>query len=170
MNKSLGVTILFWLNFLVSPIVAYVMNGLTFFKLFDSGTLPFVRPNLMPWLTMVTFIWIMGASYAWVGILTQKEFVPKSLFNNRTNRMTVTLGILETILLIIGNGLRVVTGEANPVTLLVNDLAAITALPLLIWLNYQFWQSTNQNWVWICLLIQSLCICLFMQGFYSSVW
>ncbi len=31
MNKSLGVTILFWLNFLVSPIVAYVMNGLTFF-------------------------------------------------------------------------------------------------------------------------------------------
>lgn len=165
MNKSLGVTILFWLNFLVSPIVAYVMNGLTFFKLFDSGTLPFVRPNLMPWLTIITCIWIMGASYIWVGILTQKEFVPKSVFNNRINRMTVGLGSFEIILLVIGNGLRVIT-KAFPV----NDIVAITALPLLLWLNYQFWQSTNQNWVWIDLLIQSLCICLFMQGFYGSVW
>lgn len=165
MNKSLGLTILFWLNFLVSPTVAYVMNGMTFFNLFDLGTLPFVRPNLMPWLMIVTFIWIMVASYVWVGILTQKEFIHQSVFNNRINKITVVLGIFEIILLMIGNGLRVMT-KAFPV----NDIAAITALPLLLWLNYQFWQSTNQNWVWIGLLIQSLCICLFMQGFYSSVW
>lgn len=170
MPKSLEITIAFWLNFLVSPIFAYMMNGMIFFQLFDSGTLPFVKPELMPWLTLVTFIWILIASDIWIGILVRFKFVSQPILNNRLSTVTKKLGVLEIVLLAIGNVLRLAAEAASFMILAVNDIAVVTALPLLIGINYQFWQSRNRRWVLIGVGIQSLVICLFMQGFYSSVW
>ncbi|GED94029.1 hypothetical protein LBSP_05890 [Lentilactobacillus buchneri subsp. silagei] len=170
MNKSLGLTIIFWLNFMISPLFAYVINGVTFFQLFNSGTLPFVKPKLMPWLTVSTFIWILITSYICVGILTKKYFVCKPIVDNQTSKITVQLVILEIILLIIDNVLRLITEGTYSVTSVVNDIAVVSVLPLLFWLNYKFWKSNSQNWVFMGLIIQNLFVCLFMQGFYESVW
>lgn len=77
---------------------------------------------------------------------------------------------LGIILMITGIILKLITGEIYQIAVTVNDFVAVIAMPLLIWLNYKFWKSNNQKWVLIGLLIQTLCVCLFMQGFYSSVW
>ncbi|MCV3741530.1 hypothetical protein OF387_09820 [Lentilactobacillus hilgardii] len=170
MNKNLKLTIAFWLNFFFSPVYVYVINGLTFFQIFNSGTLPFAKPSLMPGLMLNTFFFLLLTSYLLVGTLAKKNFMNGSIMNNRSNKITTALMFLGIILMITGIILKLITGEIYQIAVTVNDFVAVIAMPLLIWLNYKFWKSNNQKWVLIGLLIQTLCVCLFMQGFYSSVW
>lgn len=170
MSQKLKITLLFWLNLLVSPIYIYFANGFTFFQLFKSGSQPFVKPSLMPGLIGNTFLFSLLISYPLVGLLTEYYFGNQPIMKSASDRVTIALIIIGSLLLLGGVIVKLMTGEAVQIAVVVNDFSSVIALTSLVWRNYKFWKSTNSKWVFLGLLIQGLCVCLFMEGFYSSIW